>query len=306
MARISGILAILLLAGSSLAQPPPVAQKLEFEVASVRENKSDGSQPHSNVPLGPGDAFNSTDGLFRASNFPLIIYIAFAYRMTDAQLEAFRSAAPDWVLTTHFNIEARIEDPAATKDQIRLMMRSLLAERFHLATHEQARETNVFALILARPPATGPKLQPHTASDSCPRNYYAPKTSPKTSPESASPPKETVPAGYPTVCGSILGLPASALDRYSFGARDVPIRVLANSLTSWGHLGRPVLDQTGLTGNYDFVLDFTPDQPPPNAPDSGGPTFIEALQQQLGLKLKPQKGQVQFIILDHIDHLTQN
>ncbi len=288
-----------------LAVSAQSATPLTFEVASVRQNTSGpppfGDPPTSNVPLGPGDAFNPIHGLLRASNFPLLTYIAFAYRMNDAQLDAFRTMAPDWVVADHFNLEARIEDPAATKDQLRLMMRTLLAERFHLALHAQPRETSVYALILARPGLLGPRLQPHAPSQPCPRNFSnAPPTG------LAQPQKETVPAGYPTVCGAILGVPATASDRYSFGARDIPIPVLANALTSWGHLGRPVLDQTGLTGNYDFVLDFTPETPPPDAPDSGGPTFIAALEHQLGLKLKPGKGQIQILRLDHIDHLTAN
>jgi uncharacterized protein (TIGR03435 family) len=225
--------------------------------------------------------------------------------MSDAQIEAFRSAAPDWVLTSHFDIEARIEDASASKDQIRSMMRALLADRFHLVTHEQVRETNVFALVPNKPGVTGPKLQPHPLDDSCSRGYFSPRTSPKNSVASEEP-KETVPAGYPTVCGSILGVPASALDRYSLGARDVPIQVIANALSSWGHLGRPVLDRTGLSGHYDFVLEYTPDPPPANAPDSGGPTFMEALQKQLGLKLRAQKGEVSFIVLDRIDRLIPN
>ena len=88
--------------------------------------------------------------------------------------------------------------------------------------------------------------------------------------------------------------------------------LLANSLTGWGSLGRPVIDKTGLKGTYDFTLEFTPEPslgsstPSETAADFDGPTFREALKEQLGLKIESQKGEVQVIVLDHIDHLIEN
>ncbi len=119
---------------------------------------------------------------------------------------------------------------------------------------------------------------------------------------------ETIAGGFPTVCGGILGVPASARDRYSLGGRNVPMNLIASSLSSWGHLDHPVVNQTGLNGPYDFVLEFTPDPPPAYAAgvDSGGPTFTEALKQQLGMKLEPQKAPVEFLVIDHIEHLSDN
>ncbi len=102
-------------------------------------------------------------------------------------------------------------------------------------------------------------------------------------------------------------MPASAQDRYSFGARNVTMGLIASSFSSWGNLGRPVVDQTGLGGTYDFVLDFTPDPRPKYATvDSGGPTFEGALQKQLGLKLEAKKAPVQFLVLDHVERLAEN
>jgi uncharacterized protein (TIGR03435 family) len=301
--------ASLLITPKSLAQSPttsvpPTAEKLEFDVASVRQNKS-GNKPASNVPLGPGDVYVPSGGAFDAKNFALLNYIAFAYRMTDGQLQSFQTKAPDWVLTDRFNIQARTENRNVTKDQMRLMMRSLLAERFRLAVHYEARQTSAFGLVLTKAGTTGPKLQPHPTGAACSNN--PPKsTTPDGSPAPEQP--ETVAGGFPTICGGILGLPASARDRYSLGARNVPMSLIASSLASWGNLGRPIIDQTGLSGTYDFVLEFTPEPPPAYAQgvDSGGPTFQEALKQQLGLKLESQKGQVDFLVLDHVEHLEEN
>jgi uncharacterized protein (TIGR03435 family) len=102
-------------------------------------------------------------------------------------------------------------------------------------------------------------------------------------------------------------LPASAEDRYSFGASEVNMSLIASALSSWGNLGRPVVDQTGLTGNFDFVVDFTPDPRPAYATvDSDGPGFQEALKQELGLKLENQRAPVEFLVLDHVDRPDAN
>jgi uncharacterized protein (TIGR03435 family) len=125
-------------------------------------------------------------------------------------------------------------------------------------------------------------------------------------------PSETVAGGFPTICGGIVGMTASAHDRYRFGARNVRMSLITNSLTSWGNLGRPVVDQTGLSGTYDLVLEFTPEPPQGSSPaantslDSGGPTFQGALKQQLGLKLESQKGQVEVLVFDRVEPLTEN
>ncbi len=292
---------------SGLGQARGVATAPSFDVASVRLNRS-GSPPagepsRSNVPLGPGDAFNPTGGVLRATNFPLLTYVEFAYRMTDYQVRAFAAEVPAWVAGERFDIEARTEKTAVSKDELRLMMRSLLAERFHLALHFAGREVPVFALVLARPGVTGPKLRQHPAGAGCTTSYGASRDA---AGATGAEPPETVAEGFPTVCGAIVGVPASAQDRYSFGARNLEMSRIASALASWGDLGRPVLDRTGLPGGYDFVLEYTPDPPPANAPDSGGPGFREALRQQLGLKLEPQKGAVEFPVLDHVEHLTEN
>jgi uncharacterized protein (TIGR03435 family) len=80
----------------------------------------------------------------------------------------------------------------------------------------------------------------------------------------------------------------------------------------WGSLGRPVIDKTGLQGTYDFTLKFTPEPSlgsstsSESPADFDGPTFQEALKKQLGLRIESQKGEVQVIVLDHIDHLIEN
>ena len=82
-------------------------------------------------------------------------------------------------------------------------------------------------------------------------------------------------------------------------------------MNALGNLNRPVVDQTGLTGNFDFVLEFAPEiaigeNPGNSQSDPGGPTFGEALKEQLGLKLDSQKGTVDYIHIDHVERPTAN
>ena len=83
--------------------------------------------------------------------------------------------------------------------------------------------------------------------------------------------------------------------------------VLASALSSWGNLGRPVVDQTGLAGRFDFVMDYTPDPRPAYATaDSDGPTFQQALHEELGLKLEAREAAVEFLVLDHVERPDSN
>ncbi len=283
------------------ATPRPIAT-LAFDVAAVRLSKE--GDPSSNVPLGPGNVYVSSHGILSAKNFPLLTYLVFAYKLTDYQQEAIESTAPGWVVNDHYSIEARTEKVDVTKDELRIMMRALLAERFKLAAHYEQREVRVFALKMVKAGMPGPKLQPHPAEATCSSPGSRTTTADGKPRET---PLQSQKGGFPAVCNGILGLPASAQDRYSFGAANVPMSLIASALSSWGNLGRPVVDQTGLTGTYDFVMDYTPDPRPSYATeDSDGPGFQEALKQQLGLKLEAQRAPVEFLVLDHVERPDAN
>jgi uncharacterized protein (TIGR03435 family) len=298
---------VFLSAITGIAQTTPATQTqatgtLAFEVASVKPSKE--TKSSSNVPLGPGNVYTASHGILSANNFPLLTYLMFAYKLADYQQEAIESTAPDWVINDRYSIEARTEKLDVTKDQLRLMMRSLLAERFKLAVHYEKRQVRVFALTMAKAGTMGPKLQPHPVGETC-SNLSLTSTTADGKPVEL--PLQPERGGFPAVCNGILGLPASAQDRYSFGASDVPLSMIVSALSSWGNLGRPVIDQTGLTGTYDFVLDYTPDPRPSYATiDSGGPGFQEALKQQLGLKLESQRAPVEFLVLDHVERPDAN
>lgn len=273
------------------------AAVLAFDVASVRQSRSGDEEVSSNVPLGPGNVYAATGGVLTARNFPLVTYLAFAYRMTDAQLESIRAQAPGWAETDRFDIQARTDKQDVTKNEMRLMMRALLAERFGLVMHTEVREVPVFGLVLVTPGKTGPGLRVHPAEAECvPPGQGLVVEGP-----------ETVPGGFPTVCGGILQLPAKGPSRIKLGGRNVAMRLIADSLSLWGQLGRPVVDRTGLSG-LDFVLEYTP-QLRPEADAMGedaGDTFRGALKKQLGVRLEAMKSPVELLILDHVEHPKEN
>jgi uncharacterized protein (TIGR03435 family) len=284
---------------ASLTAPLGAQSDLQpaFDVASVKPNKS-GGPGKSNFPLGPGDAYNPNGGFFSTTNFPLASYIAFAYKLMGSQLQYLQ--LPGWVMEERYDIQARaVGNP--TKDQMRLMMRALLAERFKLAMHSATREGPVAALTVLKEGKLGPRLRAHPADSPCPLDAAPPSGA-----------NSGVVDGYPTLCGGLLMLPPDAPGRLRAGARNVTMPFIANVMTSLSGLGRPVVDHTGLTGNFDFVLEWTPDlaaganpgaEPPP---DTTGPGFEQALREQLGLKLESQKGSVPVFVLDHVERPTEN
>jgi hypothetical protein len=119
--------------------------KMAFDVVSVKPNKS--NMPESSAfVLGPGDAYVPNGGRFWATNQPLIAYLAFAYKLRASDLPGL----PAWVYNDRFDIEARVQGNP-TKDQMRLLMQSLLADRFKLATHTETKPGPAFALVMSKP-----------------------------------------------------------------------------------------------------------------------------------------------------------
>lgn len=295
--------------GSVLAQAPASADRPAFDVASVRPSKA-GVEQRSNVPLDSGNVYSTVSaddaraaagGYFVATHQPLWRYISFAYKLSGTQELSFRfnmfsgapkSGAPFWVTggfdspPEFFDISARA--PAETSiDQMRLMMQALLAERFHLAMHTVEADAPVFALVLEKDGVTGPKLQLHPASDTC----SAPI------------------ADLPPVCGVVAHV-ASITPGEHYGGRGVSLSLFANSIqtmTGIAAVPRPVVDQTGLTGLYDFHLTWIHDAA---SGDAGvvdnSANFRDALKQQLGLKLKNARAPIRFLIVDHVERPTEN
>ena len=323
MFAIASRLAVLLCAtAAAAAQSVPTAPLPAFEVASVRPSKP-GAAQHTNVPLdagfvygtiSPEDGRTAAGGYLIATHQALWRYISFAYKLSGTQELSLRfnmfsgapkSGAPFWVTGSFdaspefFDISARA--PASTSiDQMRLMMQSLLAERFRLAAHFVTADAAVFALVLVKPGVTGPDLQPHPAADAC--TVLAADAAP--GPATAASPVGELPPN----CGVIAHVPSAAPGLH-YGGRAVMLSLLATTvptMTGLAAMPRPVVDRTGLSGLYDFTLNWVHDSSGDEAISQNAASFREALKKQLGLELKPSRAPIDVMVVDHVERPSAN
>jgi uncharacterized protein (TIGR03435 family) len=283
-----------------IAQTPKVPEwqaaaggKMSFDVASVRQDPSGKFR-------NPGYSFDSDDqyipngGLF-TTDASLRTYINFAYKLN--QMSSRLSGLPKWAATEHFEIRARAAGNPS-KDQMRLMMQSLLAERFKLVIHFETQELPVLALTLIKPGKPGPKLRQHADGPAC---------------DAPLPPANSTADidVFPAICNDYL-----AVNRHGrgilAGARNTTAELMAAFIFNVGHVGRPVVDRTGLSGNIDFMMEYTPELNGPRTtgedtqPDLQGETFLEAVKDQLGLKLEPTKAALEIPVIDHVEMPSEN
>ena len=286
------------------------SSKMAFEFASVKRNtsgpppsffnpNSPGEVPYSNIASLGDDDDRPTNGLIIGTNLTLLNYMGFAYKMTADQSEFLKSQLPRWVWanTENFDIEAQAKGNP-TKEQMRLMMQSLLVDRFKLATHYQTLQLPVFGVVLSEPGNAGPELRPHSDDPPCVSSSGAPPVS--------------YDDKFPIVCGLASRMNASAPDRVRFAARNLTMAQIISALAGFGNaagnLDRPLLDQTGLSGTFDFSFEWTPQQNTERAGPASEPVpaFLEALKDELGLKLEPQTGPVDVLVVDHVEEPSAN
>lgn len=274
-----------------------------FEVASVRQNKS-GDEAYMNVSPVLGDSPVSTGGVYSARNIPLIQFIAFAYSLTQIQLASVVAQVP-WTAEDHFDIEARAAgDP--DKAQYRLMMQSLLADRFKLLVHRETRMVPIYALVLAKRGQFGPQMRLHNPNDPV---CAAPPS--KSQSSALHSPTEADAQGFPLTCGDSLRMKASAPGRMKLAGRGIAMARFAAIETGVGEVDRSMVDETGIKGTVDYTLEWgktyrgnglTPDiQPDPDAP-----TFQEALKEQLGIKMVSRKAPQELFFIDHLEQPSEN
>jgi uncharacterized protein (TIGR03435 family) len=288
--------AILLISPALLSQSSDPANKQQFEVVSVRENKT-GETPYSNFPLGPGPQFDAKGGLLMARDQLLLQYIVFAYKPDMFQIKEFRVKLPDWAQTARFDIEART-DGNPTKDEMRLMMQSLLAERFHLVAHTVTHADPVYAVVLAKPGATGPQLKPHPANDPSCAAVVFPKA---------------VAGAYAPGCGASASIAPQMTGDTAIAGYNVAPDAIATAIGGFANItDRRFIDQTELTGTFDFKIEFAPEQAITAASEAAsdlvpvGPSLADALKSQLGFKVVSQKKQVEVIEIDHLEKPSEN
>jgi uncharacterized protein (TIGR03435 family) len=196
--------------------------------------------------------------------------IVYAYSLKPYQI----SGAAAWISNDRFDIQAKAGGEAEpSKEQTREMVQSLLAGRFHLSFHRARRDIPVYALGVAK---KGPKLKESGAPESFVRFI-----------------SQRRPVLQLAVIKGTIAQLAELLSMYS-----VSFRID-------GPPGRPIVDRTGLTGQYDFTLTWIPDdQIPP--PGSDVLTLSSALQEQLGLRLEPANAPIETLVIDHAEKPDAN
>jgi bla regulator protein BlaR1 len=257
-----------------------------FEAASIKPHQSTGTMQMSKLWYTP-------NGL-SATNVTLQTLIRDVYRVQESQI----SGAPDWLKSEKYDIEAKMDksvsdqllklDPLQSLPQRQQMLQALLADRFKLTLHRETKELPVYALVIAE---NGSKLQEATPGDTYPNGIKGPN-------------------GRPGGAGNI------RMGRGLLTGQALPMADIVRALSE--QLGRPVLDKTGLTGKYDVMLQWTPDEsqlpmfkeadgintaPPPTP---SGSSIFRAIQEELGLELRPQDSPVETLVIDHVEKPLEN
>lgn len=267
----------------------PAAQDL---LSVVKANRSGGLNGQLGVPF---------EGKFAATNVTVSDLIAAAYGGFLPLDAAHMTGLPAWARSERFDVEVRAgnaepaedsEDDAAIHAAF-AMVRVMLADRFHLRAHDDTRQEPVYALTAARG-GTRPALR-RTARD-C---DAVAKAGPFSGPPPGVDPASWQPCGVRVRRGEIVSAGGT-------------LAQLALRLSAVSGIERTVLDRTGVTGRVDFMLRWTPPQPPAASRDGdaaateSGPSIFTALQEQLGLRLAPARGPVRVLVIDRLDRPTPN
>jgi uncharacterized protein (TIGR03435 family) len=254
------------------AQPNATAQPMKFEVASIKVSPAGGN--------GVRGGCHGTDSVYGAeatarggipplgrcviTDARLSHLIGIAYRVTMQVLET----GPDWIQRgdLRFDVQAKVEIPvSATEKQLLTMLQDLLVERFQLKFHYENHDESGFALVVAK---SGPKFKASTSEE------------------------EKLTFVDPN--GQEIVKPTSSAIKVN--AHKCSMSELKNLLVFAGNLG-PGVDNTGLTGVYDFTLSWN---------EEDGPSLGTALRDQLGLQVKPEKIPVARFIVDSAQQPSAN
>ncbi len=263
-----------------------VQDRPSFEVATIK--------PGGPVAPGLGGAGIFIDqNRFRASNITLEGLIRYAYGQGFG-LDLEITGGPDWMSKDRFDIVGQAEEDSVTQEQLRQMVQSLLAERFAAEIQYATKEGDVFALLRSREDGElGPNI-----TDAC--EEFQPSWAKQNAKDDATAEdKPDLPQ-----CGINIG-------PYNSRSLNGTMEQLARSLSIPGfQLGRPVVDRTGLTGQYkvDLIGDFARGLQVEAENDfkEVGPSIFDALQEQVGLKLEPAKGSIPYVVVDHVEPPTEN
>jgi bla regulator protein BlaR1 len=259
-----------------------------FEVVSVQPSHTEHE----------GNTVRFAPGTLTLANWTIGSLIVYAYGSGRVL------GGPSWINSERYDIDVKVDDSLAYKagrlietnmagqfppglrhEQLMLLIQSLLADRFKLRFSRETKQLPVYALVIAK---DGPKLHEAKSGDTYPDGIVGP---------------DGLPAGPHRGAGQI----------GHFTAQAIPMSTVTQVLSE--ELHRTVLDETGLTGEYDFTLEWTPDethdatdgqQRTDNHPEheSSGPSIFTALEEQLGLRLESKESPAEFLVIDHVEQVA--
>ncbi len=205
---------------------------------------------------------------YLVQNMSVKIMISLMYKVPMRQI----TGGPDWLDSDHYDIEAKADRPYSI-DDLHVMFQNLLADRFNLKFYKDIKEGPVYALMVDKP---GVKMKVNRNE----QDFKIP----------------------------IMPGPGNV-----FVGTRVPMQYLCWFLGQMLQSEeRPVINKTGLDNNYDFTLSFAPELPPnfqkENLPPGllDRPSLFDAVKEQLGLKLEPEKGPVEYYAIDHLEKPSAN
>ncbi len=266
-----------LLLTALLAMTPTIVlgQAPTFEAAAIKINNSGGR----------GSGISSYPARIKVINSTLKFCVEVAWNVKDFQV----SGANGWMDADRYDIDAVAASPF-TQEQSRIMLRTLLADRFGLVVHSETQDRPGYGLVV------------HSETQDRPGYVLvAGRNGPKLPPPIEEP--------------SVMFSRTPAGDR-TLKATSISMKRFAEALST--ALGSIVVDQTGIEGNYDVSFQWTPDSSEPRMSKSGeplpappsdavpGPSIFTALQEKLGLKLESRKVPVEVIVIERASRPTEN
>ncbi len=270
----------------ALAAPVLAEDPVSFEVASIKQHK--GNDANQNGRLLPG-------GRIEITNMPLRLMVRIAYGASIQTTEQV-VGGPAWVGADRWDIVAKAAgDPGFDADgqPVRLiaMLKALLEERFKVKVHTEKRDAPIYALVVVSKDKLGQAAKESHAD--CYTGANGPP--PGTPPDPARQCGIRGPVGDYTMTG-------------------MSMQQLAQNFSGTAPIGRPVIDRTGISGRYDWRLQWVPMFIPSPANDGTnianpaadtGPNIFTALTEQIGLKLQSERGQVDYVIIDQAERPTE-
>jgi len=294
MARFAACL--LILASAQSPAQSGLATRPKFVVASIKPCREGSSATDKKGGGGGrGDLSPGTLHLDCSTVLNLITgaYVLFANGHVNPHSRVPVEGGPAWINSVRYQIDAKA-DRALGQGMMRgPMLQTLLEDRFKLKIHHEAREVAVYALTVAK---GGLKLHPFQEGSCIPRDFTLLEQFPP-QPFPELPPGQKYCEVRGTENGGKVTLEAIGMSIDSFIKYSLP------------GLDRPMVNKTGITGLFDFHLEFAPDEPTgagATPAEFAGPSIFTALDRQLGLKPELAKAPSDFLVIDHVERPSAN